>query len=207
MIAVPTEPSLRLVQRIRKAALLVAGAVAVAVLPFVGSAWSETVHDNLEVIGIALMIFAIAGRAWCSLYIGGRKLSALVTTGPYSVSRNPLYIFTFIGVFGVGLQTGSVLPAAILASLTVAIFAMVVPHEERALRGAFGATYDAYRARVPRFWPRFDVWRDSKKLEVNPAKIVRTVVDALPLLLAYPVMEAFEYLQSAGYIGAAFAVY
>jgi protein-S-isoprenylcysteine O-methyltransferase Ste14 len=207
MIAIPTELPLRLVQRIRKAALLIAGALAIAILPFVGSAWSESVHDNLEVIGIALMIIAIAGRAWCSLYIGGRKLSALVTTGPYSVSRNPLYLFTFIGVFGVGLQTGSILPAAVLACLTFVIFAVVVPYEERALHDAFGVKFDAYCARVPRYRPRFDTWRDSKKLEVNPAKIVRTVFDALPLLLAYPVMEAIEYLQNAGFIETAFAVY
>ncbi|BCJ92004.1 sodium:proton antiporter [Terrihabitans soli] len=207
MTAILTEEHLRLVQRLRKAALLILAVAAIAVLPFVGSAWSEAVHDGLETFGIGLMIVAITGRAWCSLYIGGRKLRALVTTGPYSVSRNPLYLFTFIGVFGLGLQTGAVLPAAVLACLTVAVFATVVPYEELALRGIFGPEYITYCARVPRYWPRFSTWQDSKRLEVEPATIVRTVADALPLLLAYPVMEAFEYLQNAGLIDAAFAIY
>jgi protein-S-isoprenylcysteine O-methyltransferase Ste14 len=196
MITVLTELSLGHVQRIRK-----------AILPFVGSAWSEFVHDGLEFIGIVFIIIAITGRAWCSLYIGGRKLKALVTIGPYSASRNPLYLFTFFGVFGVGLQTGAILPGAVLACLTAAVFAMVVPHEERALQTIFGAEYDAYRAQVPRYWPRLENWRDTRSLEVNPAMILRTVADALPLLVAYPTMELCEYLQNAGIIGTAFAVY
>lgn len=207
MISVSTDLHLRNVQRVRKAVLLVSGAVALTILPFVGSAWPEYIHDGLEGIGMALIVIAIAGRAWCSLYIGGRKLKALVTIGPYSASRNPLYLFTFMGVFGVGLQTGAVLPGAVLACLTVAVFAMVVPHEERALHEIFGAEYDAYRNRVPRYWPRFDVWQDSHRLEVNPAVIARTVADALPLLIAYPAMEIFEYLQNWGIIGTLIAAY
>ena len=202
-----TERHLRNVQRLRKGVLLIAGAVALAILPFVGSAWSETVHDGLETLGLSLVVIAIAGRAWCVLYIGGSKLKELVATGPYSVSRNPLYLFTFMGVFGVGLQTGAILPGLILAALTTAIFAVVVPHEEHALQTIFGADYDAYRARVPRYWPRFDAWQDSHRLLVDPAAIRRTVADALPLLVAYPAMELCEYLQNAGIIGTLVAVH
>jgi protein-S-isoprenylcysteine O-methyltransferase Ste14 len=204
---VSTNLPLHTVQRIRKAVLLTSGAAALTILPFVGSSWSDYIHGALESIGIALIVVAIAGRAWCSLYIGGKKLRDLVTTGPYSINRNPLYLFTFMGVFGVGLQTGAILPAVVLAALTTAVFAMVVPHEERALHEIYGAEYDAYRARVPRYWPRFANWRDSRRLVVDPATIRRTVADALPLLIAYPVMELFEYLQDFGIVGTIVSLY
>lgn len=202
-------PHLKLgtVQRIRKGSLLGLGICALVLLPFVISAWPEDVHDRIETIGLACIVLAIAGRAWCTLYIGGRKLESLVSAGPYSVSRNPLYLFTFLGVFGVGLQTGAILPGFVFAGLTGGVFAFVVPHEERALRIKFGALYEDYCARVPRFGPRFSAWRDINSLEVDPARLMRTVLDVLPLLAAYPFMELLEYAQNAGMIDAVLRLY
>ncbi|MEG0818380.1 MAG: isoprenylcysteine carboxylmethyltransferase family protein, partial [Brevundimonas sp.] len=99
---------LQRVQKLRKLALL-GGIVAVVALAFfTRSMGGETVlHEGLEAFGLALIAVCIVGRAWCSLYIGGRKKAEIVNRGPYSISRNPLYIFSFMGAFGVGAQTGS----------------------------------------------------------------------------------------------------
>jgi protein-S-isoprenylcysteine O-methyltransferase Ste14 len=35
-------------------------------------------------------------RLWSTLYIGGRKRVVLVSDGPYSLCRNPLYVGTFL---------------------------------------------------------------------------------------------------------------
>jgi len=40
-------------------------------------------------IGLALIIVAVVGRAWCSLYIGGRKAAELVTAGAGEVVASP----------------------------------------------------------------------------------------------------------------------
>lgn len=194
--------SLGQIQRLRKGALLILGLSAVAILAFVQSAWSENVHEIFEIAGLWLLLIAIAGRAWCTLYIGGRKLAALVTTGPYSISRNPLYLFTFLGVLGVGMQTGAILPGLFLAAATIMVFRAVVVQEERVLLGLFGENYAHYCARVPRFGPSFTSWQDSASLEINPQRVMRTVADALLLLLAYPLMETIELLQQSGYITA-----
>ena len=38
----------------------------------------------IEWAGIVLIVACILGRTWASLYIGGRKIDALVMDGPYS---------------------------------------------------------------------------------------------------------------------------
>ena len=56
------------------------------------------------------------------LYVGGRKNAELVTTGPYSMMRNPLYFFSLLGVAGVGAQTGSVLATFAVTAVAYAVF-------------------------------------------------------------------------------------
>jgi len=82
--------ALGLVQQNRKRAIGLALAAALAVLPFLRSQPAGSLHEAVEGAGLALIAAAIVGRAWCTLYIGGRKLHELVTAGPYSISRNPL---------------------------------------------------------------------------------------------------------------------
>ena len=76
-----------------------------ALMLFSQSYWQPDtpVHEALELAGVALIGVAILGRTWSSLYIGGRKNSVLVQYGPYSLMRNPLYTFSFIGALGIGL--------------------------------------------------------------------------------------------------------
>ncbi|MGC8720258.1 MAG: methyltransferase family protein, partial [Thermodesulforhabdaceae bacterium] len=57
------------------------------------------------IVGIILVGIASMGRLWCSLYIAGYKKSRLITQGPYSMCRHPLYFFSFLGWVGVGLTT------------------------------------------------------------------------------------------------------
>ena len=57
--------------------------------------------------GLLVLCIAIVGRAWCMLFSGGRRPDQLVTIGPYSVSRNPIHLFTLLAVVGMGAQSGS----------------------------------------------------------------------------------------------------
>lgn len=194
---------LQRVQKLRKAALLV-GLIGVVGLAFVSrSIGDETVlHEGLEAFGLGLIVVCIVGRAWCSLYIGGRKKAEIVDRGPYSISRNPLYVFSFMGAFGVGAQTGSVTLATIFLLLTVAVFYATVKREEAWLAGAFGQTYADYCARTPRFGPDFSKWRDADSLEVRPQFFLTTLRDGLVFLLAVPLFESVERLQDLGWLSA-----
>lgn len=204
--AEPPKPSIDLgaVQSLRKLALFVIGALAVIVLLTGHSVWPDTVeaglHENIETVGLALLFLAIAGRTWCSLYISGRKKSEVVALGPYSISRNPLYVFSFIGAAGAGAQFGSVTAALAAALLTWVVFSIVVRKEERFLTERFGETYLAYKARVPRFWPNFRLWRNVDTLEIRPRMVVQTFIDACVFLAAIPLAEGIEMAQAAGWL-------
>jgi protein-S-isoprenylcysteine O-methyltransferase Ste14 len=153
------------------------------------------IHELVEWVGIALIVVCILGRTWCTLYIGGRKIEQLVTDGPYSVSRNPLYFFSVLGAGGAGAQLGSVFAAAAFAALAWLVLYVVVLQEERLLGTRHGAAYRRYLASVPRFLPRPALWRDAPTITVMPLLLLRTFFDASFFLLAVPVAEMFEKLQ------------
>ncbi len=78
----------------------------------------------------------------------------LVVEGPYGLVRNPMYW----SVASVMLGEAAVLHSVALAELALAFFAgvnvFVLLYEEPALRRKFGAEYEEYCRRVPRWLPR-----------------------------------------------------
>ena len=78
------------------------------------------------------------------------------------------------------------------------LFHVVVLQEENLLANRYGADYDSYRVRVPRFLPDPKLWGDSSLLTVTPDRVLRTFGDAMLLLLSIPLAEGFETLQDLG---------
>lgn len=196
-----TNFDLQKVQRWRKVAMGIGLIGAVALAALTSSVGGDTAwHEGIEAVGLGMIVICIVGRAWCSLYIGGRKKAEIVDRGPYSISRNPLYLFSFIGAFGVGAQTGSVTLALVFTVLTFAVFHFTIQREETWLSTAFGADYELYRARTPRYGPDFSKWRDQESIEVRPRFFLTTLRDGLVFLLAVPVFESLEMLQRSGWI-------
>jgi protein-S-isoprenylcysteine O-methyltransferase Ste14 len=154
-------------------------------------------RDTTEAIGLTLVFLAVLGRAWCTLYIGGRKIDRLVVTGPYSMARNPLYGFSFMAAAGLGAQTGSVTLAFGFALAAYLVFLPVVRHEERALHRIYGSTYGDYRRNVPRFMPKPSLWLEERSLAIDPVRWRRTVLDAMFFLLLVPAVRGLAALQAA----------
>jgi protein-S-isoprenylcysteine O-methyltransferase Ste14 len=190
------------VQAIRKIVLYAAAAVGVFVFAVTTSIHpaGETAHEMIEWLGIVLIVVCILGRTWASLYIGGRKIEEFVQTGPYSVVRNPLYFFSFLGAAGVGMQVGSIVLGLICAALAWLVFSVVVRQEEQVLAERYGQAYRDYLARVPCFIPKSSLWRDEQTLTIRPPRVLMTFADALTFLLAVPIAELFEHLQETGVI-------
>jgi protein-S-isoprenylcysteine O-methyltransferase Ste14 len=188
------------VQMARKLGLLLTLATLGVLFFFSGSRWSSPVHEAIRWTGVALIFICISGRTWCSLYIGGRKTSELVTTGPYSVSRNPLYVFSIIGAVGVGAQLGAVSVALLAGACAWLVHVLVVKQEERLLLAEHGEVYARYLAGVPRFFPRFALWKNVDLLKVHPRVVARTYADACMFLAAIPALAALDWLQHLGLI-------
>ena len=206
MTDLPINPAgnldLQALQQRRKQVLTVGVVLWVLLLLFTKSHWdtAPTIRAAIAGVGLLAILVCIMGRTWCTLYIGGLKKRELVTTGPYSVVRNPLYVFTIMGAFGSGAQSGSLLVACWFAISATLVFRHVVRREEGFLAAQFPAEFAAYAARVPRFRPRFSAWRDVAELTVVPRIVRRTFLDATLFLLPIPAADILEWLQRHGYI-------
>jgi len=188
------------VQSIRKAVLLAFILAGIGFVLVGDSRWpsGSFLHEAIEYFGLVLIVLCICGRMLCTLYIGGRKIETLVTSGPYSVVRNPLYSLSIVGAIGAGAQLGSFTLAIATGAVAWLVFLLVVLKEEQVLLGKFGASYATYLAGVPRLFPDFSLWRDVDKVEVNPRLVRVTALDASIFLLAIPIAEGFEYLHDIG---------
>lgn len=200
---IPGHEALQKLQHRRKLALSAIGLACLLLLLVTQSRWpaaAPRIHGLLQQVGLLLVVACIMGRTWSALYIGGYKKRQLITAGPYSLVRNPLYLFTIIGTAGVGLMAGSMVCAVLFAGFATAVFTFVTRAEEAFLAGVFGQEFHAYTARVPRFWPRFSGWRDVDELTVMPRPVLRTFLEASLFLLALPLIEARDLLQASGWL-------
>lgn len=201
-------PTLGNYQRTRRyvLAVLVVGLFA---LLLVGQSWfppESVVHETIEMAGIVMIFLGIVGRLWSTLYIGGRKSAEVVTGGPYSVTRNPLYVFSTIAAAGVGAQMGSFTAMIGFGLLCAFAFHIVILREERFLSEVMGASYKDYLARVPRFVPNLSLYSEGDTGSFKPRLLLTTLLDGLVFLVAMPVFEMIDGAQIAGTLPVLFRV-
>jgi protein-S-isoprenylcysteine O-methyltransferase Ste14 len=78
----------------------------------------------------------------------------LVTTGPYSYSRNPMATGTTVVYVGIAAYIGSLSAVALASIYPIVITAYTKLVEEKELERRFGAEYVAYKRRIPFLVPR-----------------------------------------------------
>lgn len=187
-------------QRLRRAVLAVLVVALFAALLFGQSLFAPdtVVHETIEMVGVLLIFLGIVGRLWSTLYIGGRKAQEVVSGGPYSITRNPLYLFSTLAACGVGAQMGSVVAMAGFGLLCALAFHVVILREERFLADALGAPYRAYMARVPRFLPDLSLYEEGDTGSFRPHLLLNTLLDGLVFLVAMPAFELIDAGQMSG---------
>jgi len=82
----------------------------------------------------------------------------LVVSGQYRYVRNPMYVAILAIVMGQGLVLWSGALVRYAALLWFLFHMFVVLYEEPRLGSQFGASYEAYRRNVRRWWPRIRPW-------------------------------------------------
>lgn len=114
---------------------------------------------GLRWAGIALIVIGAAHAASAiALFVRSRttivphhRSSALVTSGAYRWTRNPMYVGLTFAYLGVAVLLASVWALLFLALPLYVMNAHVIPMEERQLDAVFGETYARYKARVRRW--------------------------------------------------------
>jgi protein-S-isoprenylcysteine O-methyltransferase Ste14 len=100
----------------------------------------------LILAGVGLGVWAVRATAAVDL----QRPDRLIRRGPYSFSRNPMYVAWTLGYLGVALVAGAVWLLVLLPAVAAATQVGVV-REERALERRFGDAYRRYRASVRRY--------------------------------------------------------
>jgi protein-S-isoprenylcysteine O-methyltransferase Ste14 len=116
--------------------------------------------DGLRWLGVFLFAAGGALRIWPVFVLGNRFSGlvaiqpghTLVTNGIYKIIRHPSYLGLLVSAFGWGLAFRSGV-GVLLAALMVPPILARIAAEERLLREAFGAAYEAYCARTSRLVP------------------------------------------------------
>ena len=177
--------------------------VAVFFLMFSSSRWEETsplITTMLFTVGMLLVAVASLGRMWCSVYIAGYKDRTLITAGPYSMSRNPLYFFSMLGALGVGCCTEAfTFPVLILLAMAL-YYPLVIRKEERRLQEYFGNAFSDYVQRVPVFFPKLALFRERDTYTVNPRAYRRHMFSALWFVWLVGLIELAEGLKEIGWL-------
>ncbi len=158
----------------------------------------ETVATLLFSSGLGLAAVGAAGRIWCSFYISGRKDGQLVCEGPYSISRNPLYVFSCIGLVGVGMTTETFTYPLLFLAIFGLYYPGIMGREERRLEELFGETYRQYRQRVPRFWPKMRLYSEPASWSSNPRLFRRHIFSDIWFVWITAIIELIEGLRNTG---------
>lgn len=168
---------------------------------------SEVLTFSLFFIGVILVGIASLGRMWCSLYIAGYKDDTLVTEGPYSICRNPLYLFSMIGLLGIGCATETLTFPIIFILLFAIYYPFVIKSEEKRLKQLFGDSFGQYTKRVPAFFPRFSSFSEPKNYLVKPSVYRKHIFSALWFVWLVGVLELIEGLREIGLLSALWSIY
>lgn len=150
----------------------------------------------IDMAGFILFMAGAMFRFWATLYIGGRKGEGLMTIGPYSLCRNPLYFGTFLmlAALVVWLQNFSFAVGALVA--TWSYLRVTVGSEEHRLRHHFDGEYDDYCRLVPRFLPKLRNYHSPRQILVNVVGLRREVRNAYRWMLIPIAGELLSYTRS-----------
>ncbi len=109
---------------------------------------------GIGVVLIALLLFGVSVRefrAAGTFVRGNQPTNAIVSSGPYRLSRNPIYVSFSLLQLGIALWVNSLwVTMTLLGSLTLMTL-VVIAREERYLERKFGALYLDYKASVRRW--------------------------------------------------------
>ena len=133
--------------------------------------------------------------------VGG---TVLITNGPFSYVRNPLYVGNMMLYAGVGIMSMALFPWMLLVAISwfYLQYYLIVTREEEYLAATFGGEFDEYRRNVRRFVPRLTPYRSVRPAAktVDPSEGLsseKRTLQAIGLVLTI-VVAKYIYLRMQG---------
>lgn len=163
-------------------------------------------NEALEVFGIALiflgLLFRISARGYKSEH--SRQGETLVSGGPYSLVRNPMYLGIFLVGFGIVLILFKWWLAGLFLIIFMLRYVLLMFREEKKLRSIFREEYDDYCRKVPqRVFPSLNALLVREFHEYLPVKIKwlkRELGSALAVLLCVMLLESWDDIRTEGWV-------
>ncbi len=187
------------------------------------SAYAPFYIDN-KTIGLALISLGEFIRISAVQYAGGatrtRNVGApfLCTSGPYSLTRNPLYcgnLIIYIGTvfFAGGVWMWHILP--LVAIFFIFQYYHIISLEEETLKIKFKDQYELYFKNVPQLFPRFSPWKEGN--QTKPKNLISTIktekrtlqnIFFITLIIIYKKQLTIIYtITIMGIVGASYEIF
>ena len=157
----------------------------------------QIIGSSFFLVGAILVGIATIGRIWCSMYISGYKSKTLITMGPYSLCRNPLYFFSMLGGIGVGLATETLTIPLLVLIVFALFYPNVIQREQKRLSQLHNDKYTEYCDKTPCFIPSFSHFYEPDKYIVNPVTFRKNIFDNLGFVWLIGVAELIEGLHGS----------
>ncbi len=156
---------------------------------------SFTLTDDLSIqigLGLTIFLFGVMSRGITIgleyIVRGGlyRQIYAdkLVTSGIYSICRNPMYFGNILILLGVGIFSNSALFVFLTIPIFMILYAAIILAEQSFLENKFGEEYNLYTKNVNAIIPGFTKIKEAfKGQEFNLKKVIRKEYNSFFLYL------------------------
>ena len=121
-------------------------------LPFFPSAVAAPLGAAVVVVAVLLFVYSVGRFRAAGTPVPARKpTTAIVRTGPYRFSRNPIYLAFSVLQLGIAIWDNSLWLLVTLAGAVALVHFFVIRREEQYLERRFGDEYLEYKAAVRRW--------------------------------------------------------
>ncbi len=152
---------------------------------------------KMSIIGFVLVVFGSFGRIWASLYIEGHKTKNLITAGPFSMVRNPLYFFSLVMLLGFSLALKSIYLPLSLLLIFVIFHIPTIANEEKKLQNIHGEKFEDYVRSTPRLIPNIFKYKKpeiGEKVLVKISRINGVLIEIMGYLFLYTVIDIIYFI-------------
>ena len=189
--------------RLALSKVLLVAFIIILVISEHGSISSQGTSIFLNMIGFFLVLIGGFGRLWSSLYIEGNKNKKLICEGPYSMMRNPLYVFSFILLLGYCCAIQSIFIVGIFLFIFIIIYTPTIYNEEKILLSRHSNIYSDYFKGTPRFFPKIKNYKSSTvegAVEINMKKIEIVMIEIAGFILFFWLIKLLDTFHHLKYI-------